>query len=138
MDLIWMLRTIIAALPQIFIGIDALDECLLKFLPELLESGRDIGRESPSTRVFLTGRPMSQRRYSEIFRQDSRDPINPDTDDILNYVEMKLDEDAEPKAMTDDFRADIVGVILERISDMCVGPFRISTLSVIILTKDFA
>ena len=56
-DLRRMLRIAIASLPQVFICIDALDECLRKDLPELLESLRDTIRESPKTRIFLTGRP---------------------------------------------------------------------------------
>jgi len=57
--------------------------------------------------------------------------ISPNTDDIRNYVEMRLGRDAEPEAMTNDLRADIVRVTLEKIPDMCVGSFHISTLSVI-------
>ena len=45
-------------------------------------------------------------------------PISPNTDEIRNYVEMRLDRDSEPEAMTNDLRADIVRVILEKISDM--------------------
>ena len=56
-DLKRMLGTAIASLPQVFICIDALDECLPKNLPVLLDSLRDIIRESPRTRIFLTGRP---------------------------------------------------------------------------------
>ena len=37
-DLMQMLRTAIASLPQVFICVDALDECLPKNLPEFLES----------------------------------------------------------------------------------------------------
>ena len=49
-------------------------------------------------------------------------PINPNTDDIRNYLEMGLDRDPEPEAMNDDLRADIVRAILDKISDMCVRP----------------
>ena len=42
----------------------------------------------------------------------------PDPDDIQNYVEMRLDRDTEPEVMDKDLRADIVRVILEKISDM--------------------
>jgi len=56
-DMVRMLRTTIASRPQVFICIDALDECLPKGLLELLESLRDIIRESPRMRVFFTGRP---------------------------------------------------------------------------------
>jgi len=49
-----MLKTVIASLTQVFICLDALDECLPKRVPEVLELLRDILRESPRTRIFLT------------------------------------------------------------------------------------
>ena len=130
-DLMGMLRTTIASLPRVFICVDALDECLPKCLPELLGSLRDIVRESPSTRIFLTGRPYVWEDIQRYFSKAVVIPINPNRDDIRNYVEMRLDRDAEPEAMSSDLRADIVRVILKKISDMCVEPFRISTLSMV-------
>ena len=56
-DLMEMVRKTIVSLPQVFICLDALDECLPKHLPDLLGSLRDIVQESPKTRIFLTGRP---------------------------------------------------------------------------------
>jgi len=56
-DLMGMLKTAIASIPQVFICLDALDECLPKRVPEILESLRDILRESPGVRIFFTGRP---------------------------------------------------------------------------------
>ena len=117
-DLVGMLRSAIASLPKVFICIDALDECLPKWLPELLESLRDIVRESPSTRIFLTGRPHVREDIHRCFAKAVVIPISPDTDDIRNYVKMRLDRDPEPEAMTDGLRADIERVILEKISDM--------------------
>ena len=35
-------------------------------------------------------------------------PISPNTDDIRNYLQMRLDRDAEPEAMNNDLREDIV------------------------------
>jgi len=126
-DLMGMLRTTIAALPQVFICIDALDECLPKYLPALLKSLRDIIREFPSTRIFLTGRSHVKEDILRYLTNAVVIPISPNPDDIQNYVEMRLDGDPEPEAMTDDLRADIVRIIQEKISDMSVGPFRIST-----------
>ena len=117
-ELMGMLRTAIASLPQVFICVDALDEFLPKCLPELLESLRDIIRGSPSTRIFLTGRPHVREDVQRYFTKAVRIPISPNTDDIRNYVEMRLDRDSEPEAMTSDLRAEIVQVILEKISDM--------------------
>ena len=66
-DLMGMLRTAIASLPRVFIYVDALDEYLPKHLPELLESLRDIARESPQMRIFSPGGPMSRRIFKDIF-----------------------------------------------------------------------
>jgi len=68
------------------------------------------------------------RRY---FAQAFGIPFSPDPDDIGNYVEKRLDMDAEPKARTNDLQLDIVGAIQEKISDMCVGPFSTFTLLII-------
>ena len=55
--------------------------------------------------------------------------ISPDHDDIRNYIEMRLDIDSEPEAMNNNLRADIVRIILEKISDMCVRAFGVPILS---------
>jgi len=128
-DLMRMLMIAISSLPQVFICIDALDECLPKNLPELLESLRYIVRESPTTRIFLTGRPHVKETIQRYFTEVAVIPISPNRDDIRNYVEMRLDRDGEPEAMSDDLRADIVRIILEKIPDMCVRAFGVSILS---------
>ena len=115
-----MLKIAIAALPQVFICIDALDECLPKNLPELLKSLRDIVRESPTTRIFLTGRPHVADDIQRYFPKVVAIPISPNLDDIRNYLEMRLDGDGEPEAMNDSLRADIIRIMQEKISDMCV------------------
>ena len=117
-ELMGMLKVVISSLPQVFICVDALDECLPKCLPGLLGSLRDIIRESPTTRIFLTGRPHVKEDIQRYFIKAVVIPISPNTDDIRNYVEMRLDMDSEPEAMSNDLRADIVRAILEKISDM--------------------
>ena len=128
-DVMGLLKIAIASLPRVFICIDALDECLPKHLPELLESLRDLIQECPKTRIFLTGRPHVgedvQRRFPKVVVV----PISPSADGVRNYVEMRLNRDDEPDAMNKDLRVDIVRVILENISDMCVGALGVSTLS---------
>ena len=117
-ELMGMLKIAIASLPQVFICVDALDECLPKYLPELLESLRDIVRESPRTRIFLTGRPHVKEDARRYFTEVVVIPISPSLDDIRNYVEMRLSKDAEPEAMSSSLRVDIVRVIVGKISDM--------------------
>ena len=126
-DLMGMLKTAIASLRQVFICIDALDECLPRHLPELLKSLRDIVRESLTIRIFLTGRPHVKEDIQRYFTKAAAMPISPNTDDIRNYLEMRLDGDTDQEAMSDDLRADIVRIILEKISDMCVEASSIST-----------
>jgi len=117
-ELMGMLKTVIASLPQVFICLDALDECLPKRFPEILESLRYILRESPGTRLFLTGRPHVRQDVQRYFPKTVVIPINPNRNDIRSYVEMRLDRDSEPEAMSNDLRADIVRVILEKISNV--------------------
>ena len=116
-DLMQMLKIAIASRPQVFICIDALDECLPRNLPGLLESLRDIVRESPTTRIFLTGRPHVREAIRRYFAEAVVLPITPNTDDVRNYLEMMLDRDEEPDAMDDGLRADIVRTILDKMSD---------------------
>ena len=117
-DLMRMLKSAIASLPPVCICIDALDECLPKNLPELLESLSDIIRGSPITRIFLTGRPHVRGAIRRYFTGAIEIPISPNTEDVRNYLHMKLDRDEEPEAMDDDLRADIVETILDKMSDM--------------------
>ena len=125
-DLMGMLRIAIASISRVSICIDALDELFPKYLPELLESLRDIVRESPTTKIFFTGRPHVREDVQRYFTKAAVIPISPSREDIRNYVKMRLARDSEPEAMSNDLWEDIVRVILERISDMCVGPFRTS------------
>ena len=123
-----MLRTAIASSPQVFICIDALDECLPKNLPELLESLRDVARESPSTRIFLTGRPHVKGAIERYFSRVVTIPISPNPADIRSYLKMRLDRDDEPEAMTDSLRAEILEKILDKMSNTYVGVSLQSTM----------
>ena len=117
-ELMRMLGTVIASLHQVFICIDALDECLPKHLPKLLESLRDIVQEFPKTRIFLTGRPHITGSVHKYFSGAVVIPISPNTRDIRDYLEMRLEEDDELEAMDDELRADIVRIIVDKMSDM--------------------
>ena len=83
-DLMGMLRTAMASQPRVFICIDALDECLPKCLLELLESLSDIIHDSPSTRIFLTGRPHVTEDIQRHLTRAVVIPTSPNTDDIQN------------------------------------------------------
>src|SRR5205807_351561 len=56
-ELVEILKKTIASLPRVFICIHALDESTPRQRRERLESLREIIWVSPSTRIFLIGRP---------------------------------------------------------------------------------
>ena len=128
-DLMRMLRMAIASLAQVFICIDALDEFAPEHLPEFLELLRDIVRESPTARIFLTGRPHAQENIRRYFPRVLVIPVKSNPSDIRNYLEMRLDRDLDPEAMNDSLRADILRMTQKNIFDTCVGAFSIITLS---------
>ena len=119
-DLVRMLKIAIASLPQVFICVDALDEFLPKDLPELLESLRDVVLESPRTRIFLTARPQVKEVIQKYFTKVVVIPISPNRGDVRNFLEMRIERDNEPEVMNNGLRTDIVRIILEKMSDMCV------------------
>jgi len=131
-DIVRMLKRAIATLQRVFICIDALDECLPKNLPELLESLEVILQESPGTRIFVTGRPHVEAEVVRYFTTGVIVPISPSTNEIKRYLEKKLDMDPMRDEMSDSLRADILRIIPERISEMCVGGSTIPTREIIL------
>ena len=117
-DLVEILKTTIASLPEVFICIDGLDECLPKNRRELLESLRDIMRTSPTARVFLSGRPHIQDEIEGYFAEAIMIAVIPTIEDIERYLEKRLDKDPTPSAMDETLRAKIMRVIPRKISQM--------------------
>ena len=136
-EMVQMLKQAIATLPQVFICIDALDECLPKNLSELLESLKDILQHSPKTRIFATGRPHVEAEIVRYFTTVVIVPVSPSTHEIKRYLERKLEMDTMRDEMSDALRADILRIIPERISEMCVVTPKVLALDIIlILTND--
>ena len=79
---------------------------------------REIFRESPNTPVPPTRRPgiddETVRRFSEAVLV----PISPTRADIRSYLEMKSGGDTNPKAMDHDLWADIMRILLEKITEV--------------------
>ena len=128
-DLIRMSKAAIASFRQVFICIDALDEYRREDLSDLLVSLRSIVQEPPRTRVFLTGRPYVGDDIHKCFGTTVVIRITPKTEDVMDYLKMKLDKDNKREEMKEEFRAEIVRTVLENMSDMCVETFVISPLS---------
>ena len=117
-DMVGMLKTAIKLLPSVYICIDALDESTPESRQELLESLRDIIRESPSTRVLFTGRSHVAEEVKKYFTEAIIVSVSPTENDIKIYLGVKLDRDTEPDAMDDELRKDIMRIIPETISEV--------------------
>ena len=116
-DMVDILKMAIASLPRVFICIDALDESTAKHRRELLESMHEIVLVSPNVRVFLTGRPHIDDEIVRFFSKAIRIPLSPTHEDIMNYLEMRLNSDTDPRAMNNELRADIKRIVPEKISE---------------------
>jgi len=121
------MRIAIASLPRGFHLCHCLGRLFTQVL-ELLESSRYCSGVSYQGNIPHRG-PHVIEDVQRYFTKRVVITINSNTDDIRGYLELRLDMDFELEAMSNDLRADIVRVILEKISHMCTGPFRISTLS---------
>ena len=104
-----------------FICIDALDECATEDRAKLLDSLGQLLRQSPGTRIFVTGRPHI---LPEIRRHLAGGvtslSISPKRDDIVTYINSRLAADTTPDAMDSTLEADIVKKIPSNISEMYV------------------
>ena len=117
-DMLGMLKTAIKLLRPVYICIDALDESTPESRQELLESLRDVVRESPSTRVLFTGRSHVADEVKKYFAEAIIVSVSPTENDIRIYLGVKLDRDTEPNAMDNDLRRDIMRIIPETISEV--------------------
>jgi len=118
-DLVEMLKATTASLPEVFICIDGLDECHPGNRRKLLESLGKIVQASPTTRVFLSGRPHIRDEVEGYFANAIVIPVVPTVGDIELYLKMRLDGDTTPDAMDDNLRVEIMRVIPREISKMC-------------------
>jgi len=119
-DIVKMLQ-ITCSRKRTFVCMDALDECVPGNRVKLLDSLNGILQDSPDTRVFVTGRPqirpeMGRRLAGRVTNLQ----ISPKRDDIIGYIQTRLDEDADPDAMDSSLKADILKKIPEEISEMYV------------------
>ena len=120
LDLVEVLKTTIASIPEVFICIDGLDECLPKNRRELLESLQEIVRALPTTRVLLSGRPHIQDEVKRYFTEAIMITVIPTIRDIERYLEMRLNRDPTPSAMDANLKAEIIRVIPRKIAQMYV------------------
>ena len=112
-EIVKMLQTTTSLQPT-FICVDALDECMERHRPQVLDSLRQILEMSPATRIFLTGRghirPEIERHLGGRAAILS---IKPNNDDIGQYIRMRLKQDTALDAMDGDLEDEIIKGIAE-------------------------
>ena len=94
-----MLQLITSSL-RTFIVIDALNECTPVQRFRLFDSLKEILENSPSARIFVTGRPRIraeiETRLAGLVTSIS---VGPARGDIIKFLRVKLSEDETPDAM---------------------------------------
>ena len=112
-----------------FICIDALDECMTGHQVKLLSSLNQILKESPATRIFVTGRPQILAEIGKrLAGRVTLVSITTRRDDIISYLHSRLDEDTTSDAMDSSLRADILKKIPKDISEMYVQSLTLGML----------
>ena len=128
-EILKLLISTLRTLEQSYICIDALDEFPREYRPELFKSLAQITRESPGTRLFMTGRHHIRGEVGIYFTSRAEIKIIPSEEDIKKYLDMRLRKDTQPGIMSDSLREEILTTIPENISEMYVRDIRIlSTL----------
>lgn len=116
-EIVKMLQDATSSQPT-YICVDAMDECVERHRPEVLDSLRQILERSSDTRIFLTGR---RHIKGEIDRHLSRGvailSINLNNNDIVGYIRMRLSKDTYPGAMDSDLEDEIIKSIAENIPE---------------------
>ena len=111
----------LAPVRRTFICIDALDECSDKHLSQLLSSLQTISRTSPGVRLFITGRPHIRSAVEKYLPGSVQViPFSPNSQDMREFLEMKLKHDSDSEDMNPALKADIMRRIPEMIPDMYV------------------
>ena len=87
----------------------------------VLDSLRQILEKSPTTRIFVTGRPHIRVEVEKRLAGHMIDvSICPTKDGIIGYLRVKLGEDEMPDAMDKVLEAEILEKIPDNTSEMCV------------------
>jgi len=104
-----------------FICVDALDECAGAQRARFLDSMSEILAKSPSTRIFVTGRPhiLAEAERRLVGRVISVS-LGPTREDIITYLRARLRDDQTPEAMDERLEEDILKGISENVSEMCL------------------
>ena len=120
-DMVKLLVKTVSSIERVYICFDALDELLPDNRSELLRALREIIRDAPNIRLFLTGRPHIRGELDKYLTKRAYTiHIVADQGDLARYVSRKMedDDDRDPGLMPVDLKHDILKTLLERASEM--------------------
>ena len=116
-EIVKMLQTVTSLRPT-FICVDALDECMEGYQPEVLDSLRQIPEKSSSTRIFLTARRHIRGEMERhLGPRVAVLSIKPSNNDIAGYIRMRLSKDRYRDAMDGSLEAEIIKSITSTIPE---------------------
>ena len=119
-EILTMLQTVSTS-QRVFICVDALDECAAEHRQVVLRSLREILKNSPGTRLFLTGRSYIRGEVQSLLAETATFmDIKPNKCDIITYILAKLEEDTNKGAMSPSLRTDILTKVPTMVSGMYV------------------
>jgi len=109
----------LASSQRTFFCLDAVDECAAPDRAKILLSLKEIIKMSPTTRVFLTGRPHVGGEIGKRLPEGvALVSISPPKGDIVRFIQTKLAEDATLDEMDERLEAEIVKKIPETFSNV--------------------
>ena len=118
-DMVKLFIKTIIPIERAYICIDAVDELPPQDRSEFLDALRQIIREVPNTRLFLTGRPHL-REETEKHLMEGAYCINVvvDQGDIAKHMSRKLDISRDTGVVTEDLKNDTTAGMSEKASEM--------------------
>ena len=90
---------------RVFICIDAVDELLAKDRPDFIRALRHIIDGAPNIRLVLMSRPHVRAELNKHLTDRAYImQVEVDQGDIARYVQLKIDDDPHPGAMSEDLK----------------------------------
>ena len=118
-DMVKLFIKISGHIEAVYLCIDAADEVLPHHRSEFLRALRQILQDAPNARLFLTGRPyICGELDKNLTKRAYAIHIVADQGDITRFLTQKMEDDQDPGSMTEDLRANIMKIMLEKASGM--------------------
>jgi len=118
-DMLKLFVKVISSIELVYLCVDAVDEVLQQHRPEFLRALRQIIRDRPNARLFLTGRPYIRGEIDKHLTKGAYIiQIMADQGDITKYLSQKMDDNQDPDLMNECLRNDIMKTMLEKTSEM--------------------